>query len=293
MQPEIIVVEDKICMICGCTYPQKYIVPIITDGGPVLVCPICADAFFEGEELPEVYAVNVYHPFKNWMNTEEGRRYLKRNAWREVFYLIPETGEVKMILKNVRVCYVNVFNASAPKNAKPNAAKLYSITPLVPKDNKDTVAMVTAARDAAIKDGIAKGKFQAAATKLPTFKMCLRDGDAEHAAGTRGEEFKGHYFFSCNRYEGQGPPDVVKMDGGEIVDVLDRKEIYSGMVAALDINFYAFNNQSVGIACGLNNVLKMADGDRLDGRQSGTSAFKDIVEDGEEMSDDTAKEFTS
>lgn len=55
-----------------------------------------------------------------------------------------------------------------------------------------------------------------------------------------------------------------------------EEEIYSGMYGRASINFYCYNTgMSKGIACGLNNVQKIADGERLGGRASAESDFKD------------------
>ena len=50
--------------------------------------------------------------------------------------------------------------------------------------------------------------------------------------------------------------------------ILDSSELYSGIIGRASINFYAFNsNGNRGIACGLNNLQKLADGTPL-GRHS-------------------------
>ena len=59
------------------------------------------------------------------------------------------------------------------------------------------------------------------------------------------------------------------------------EEVYSGCWGFVDVGFFAYNvNGNIGIGCGLNNIMKKKDGERLDGRRSADSAFKDIeVED--------------
>ncbi len=46
--------------------------------------------------------------------------------------------------------------------------------------------------------------------------------------------------------------------------ILDHSEVYSGVYGRASINFYAFNsNGNRGIACDLNNLQKIADGESL------------------------------
>lgn len=49
--------------------------------------------------------------------------------------------------------------------------------------------------------------------------------------------------------------------------ILERSEVYSGVYGRASINFYAFNsNGNKGIACGLNNLQKIRDGEPLGGK---------------------------
>ncbi|EIA24002.1 hypothetical protein SFB3_226G1, partial [Candidatus Arthromitus sp. SFB-3] len=52
---------------------------------------------------------------------------------------------------------------------------------------------------------------------------------------------------------------------------------YSGCYGYASINFYAFNtNGNKGIACGLNNLMKIEDGEPLGGRVSAEIDFEGI-----------------
>jgi len=188
-----------------------------------------------------------------------------------------------MVIYPVRCSYVAVF---APSK-KPNSDdKQYTVCAMVPKTDVELVKVVSAAQTAAIKDGIEKGKFTSAQVKSGTFKKIIRDGDQAFEAEERGAEFKGMYFFSCNRGEGNGAPQVVKKDkqSGQVVDITDKDEFYSGAWAALDINFYPYNKGgSKGVAVGLNNVMLYKHDDRLDGRSVASAAFADLEDELEEV----------
>lgn len=200
-----------------------------------------------------------------------------------------------MIIYPVRCCYVSVFSPAKKPNSED---KQYTLVAMVPKNNKQLVDTIHKAQDQAIKAAIEKGKFTKAQAAAPTFKRIIRDGDKEFAAETRGPEFQGHYFFSCNRGEDKGAPQIVKREpGGQLVPILNPDEFYSGVWAALDINFYGFKaGGSRGVAVGLNNAMKYKDDSRLDGRLSADQAFGDIegelgeVDGGDDMVPDGAFE---
>lgn len=62
--------------------------------------------------------------------------------------------------------------------------------------------------------------------------------------------------------------------------ILDRSEVYSGCYGRVSITFYAFNsNGNKGIACGLNNLQKIRDGEPLDGHTRAEDDFADDDDD--------------
>jgi hypothetical protein len=55
---------------------------------------------------------------------------------------------------------------------------------------------------------------------------------------------------------------------------LGQEDVYSGCYARVSINFYGFNvSGNKGIACGLGNVQKVDDGERLDGCSTAEEDF--------------------
>jgi hypothetical protein len=70
-------------------------------------------------------------------------------------------------------------------------------------------------------------------------------------------------------------PGIVDADREEI---MSKEEFYSGCFGRAAINFYAYNQSgNKGIACGLNNLQKLEDGDRLSG--GGSTAAEDFGSD--------------
>ena len=74
-------------------------------------------------------------------------------------------------------------------------------------------------------------------------------------------------------------PGIVDADRNPI---LERSEVYSGVYGRASINFYAFNsNGNKGIACGLNNLQKIRDGEPLGGKSRAEDDFAEA--DGEDF----------
>lgn len=169
-----------------------------------------------------------------------------------------------MITKKVRLSYLNAFE---PKAAPGSTALKYSACVLISKDDAETLKRVDEAVQKAIAVGISKGKFTAAQVKM--LKMPLRDGDDEYDGESRGKEYQGCMFLNASN---KNAPGIVGPDAK--TPIFDPNELYSGCYAYADINFFPFNAQgNKGVGVGLNNLMKVADGDRLDGRQDAESAF--------------------
>ena len=170
--------------------------------------------------------------------------------------------------KNTRLSY---FHGWEPTSIN-GGPERYSVSVLIPKDDKETVKAINDAVDAAIEEGIAKfggKKPNKAAIKLP-----LRDGDTER----EDEAYAGHWFINANS---KTAPQIVDK---AVKPILDRDEVYSGCYARVSLNFFAFNsNGNKGIACGLGNIQKIRDGESLGGRSSATDDFS-IEEDDDFLS---------
>lgn len=170
--------------------------------------------------------------------------------------------------KNTRLSY---FHGWEPTSIN-GGPERYSVSVLIPKEDKETVKAINDAIDAVIEEGIAKfggKKPNKAAIKLP-----LRDGDTER----EDEAYAGHWFINANS---KTAPQIVDK---AVKPILDRDEVYSGCYARVSLNFYAFNsNGNKGIACGLGNIQKIRDGESLGGRSSATDDFS-IEEDDDFLS---------
>ena len=163
---------------------------------------------------------------------------------------------------NTRWSYAHVWEAKAMEGGKPK----FSVSLIIPKSDTVTVGKIKAAIEEAYRDGQSKLKGNAKSVPvLSTLRTPLRDGDLERPDDPA---YANAYFVNANSTTA---PGVVDANRNEI---LDKSEVYSGCYGRASISFYAFNaNGNKGIACGLNNLQKIKDGEPLGGRASAESDF--------------------
>lgn len=165
----------------------------------------------------------------------------------------------KVITGVVRLSYANVWEPRSINGSNPK----YSVSIIIPKSDKETLARINQAVDAAITEGV--GKFGGKIPPKGSLKLPLRDGDVERDD----EAYKNSYYINANSITA---PEVVD---AHVQPILERSEIYSGVYARASISFYAFNsNGNRGIAAGLGNIQKIKDGEHLGGHASATEDFE-------------------
>ena len=169
----------------------------------------------------------------------------------------------------IRWSYANVWE---PKSINGGAPK-YSVSLIIPKSDTKTVTAVKNAIQAAYDEGQSKLKGNSKSVPaLSSIKNPLRDGDLERPDD---ETYKDSYFINANSATAPGIVDAARQP------ILERSEVYSGVYGRASINFYAFNsNGNKGIACGLNNLQKISDGEPLGGK---TRAEDDFADEDEEF----------
>ena len=168
---------------------------------------------------------------------------------------------------NTRWSYVNAWE---PKSINGGAPK-YSVSLIIPKSDTKTLEKIQAAIQAAYEEGQSKLKGNGRSVPaLSALKIPLRDGDAERPDD---EAYANSYFVNANSGTA---PGIVDADRNPI---LERSEVYSGVYGRASINFYAFNsNGNKGIACGLNNLQKIRDGEPLGGKSRAEDDFAEADE---------------
>ncbi|WMJ87762.1 DUF2815 family protein [Anaerocolumna sp. MB42-C2] len=161
-----------------------------------------------------------------------------------------------------RWSYANVWD---PKSIDGGTPK-YSVSLIIPKSDIKTVAKIKAAIEAAYKEGESKLKGNGKTVPaLSILKTPLRDGDVERPDDPT---YTNAYFINANSATSPGIVDA------DCQPIIDRSEVYSGVYGRASINLYAFNsNGNKGIACGLNNLQKISDGEPLGGRSRAEDDF--------------------
>jgi hypothetical protein len=161
-----------------------------------------------------------------------------------------------------RWSYANVWDAKSINGGAPK----YSVSLIIPKSDTKTVEKIRAAIQAAYEEGQSKLKGNGKSVPaLSLIKTPLRDGDTERPDD---EAYKNSYFINANSATA---PGIVDADRNPI---LERSEVYSGVYGRASISLYAFNsNGNRGIACGLNNLQKISDGEPLGGKSRAEDDF--------------------
>lgn len=170
----------------------------------------------------------------------------------------------KVVTGKVRFSYLHVWE---PTSIEEGQEKKYSVSLIIPKSDKATIAKLNKAIEAAKEAGKAKlgGKIPA------NLKTPLRDGDIERPED---EAYAGSLFLNANC---KTKPGVVDKN---LNPIMSQDELYSGCFGRASVTFYAFNTSgNKGIACGLNNLMKLEDGENLGGRSTAESDFAEFAED--------------
>lgn len=165
----------------------------------------------------------------------------------------------KVVTDLVRFSFLNVFT---PKAIEPGGEEKYSVSLIIRKDDAKTLAKINKVIEL-LKEQ-AKQKFGG---KIPAnFKLPLRDGDTERDD----EAYRGCYFVNASAKTKPGVVDA------NLNAILDPEQVYSGCYGRASVNFYLFDKSgNRGIACGLNNLQKLKDGEHLGGRMPADVDFGD------------------
>lgn len=176
---------------------------------------------------------------------------------------------------NTRFSYANIWEAKSINGGAPK----FSVSLIIPKSDTRTVEKIKAAIEAAYKEGESKLKGNGRSVPaLSAIKNPLRDGDTERPDD---EAYANSYFINANSATAPGIVDA------NCNPILARSEVYSGVYGRASISFYAFNsNGNKGIACGLNNLQKIRDGEPLGGRTRAEDDFATEAEAAPSSDDD-------
>ena len=163
-------------------------------------------------------------------------------------------------------CRISFANIWEPKAINGGDEK-YSVSCVIPKSDKKTLARIQKAVEAAKEDG-----------KLP-----LRDGDIDRPDD---ETYQECMFVNATSKDAPGIVDR------RVQPVTDPMLVYSGCYCNVSVNFYPFNaNGNRGVAAGLSNIQFVKDGERLSGRASAESEFDALETEEEEVLGEDMPDF--
>ena len=177
-----------------------------------------------------------------------------------------------------RISFANIWEAKSINGGD----EKYSVSLLIPKEDKATLGKIQKAVEAAKED--AKGKKWGGKIP-PNLKLPLRDGDIDRPDD---ENYAGHMFLNATSKDA---PQIVDR---KVQPILDPMECGSGDYCNVSVNFYGFAaSGNKGVAAGLGNIQKVKDGERLAGKASAASDFDEIEgeDDGAEVFGDDVPDY--
>lgn len=177
-----------------------------------------------------------------------------------------------------RISFANIWEAKSINGGE----EKYSVSCVIPKSDKKTIAKIQKAVEAAKEDG----KTRKWSGKIPpNLKLPLRDGDIDRPDD---ENYQDCYFLNATSKDA---PQVVDR---RVQPVTDPMMVYSGCYCNVSVNFYAFNaNGNRGVAAGLGNIQFVKDGERLPGKASADADFDALEADGGDVLGDDTPDYLS
>jgi hypothetical protein len=167
---------------------------------------------------------------------------------------------MKVITGKVRFSYANVWEPKSINGGEPK----YSVSIIIPKTDVETLKKINVAIEAAKNQGTAKFGDKL----LNNFKTPLRDGDVDRAEE---EAYAGSYFINAHSLMKPGIVDK------SVQAITEESQFYSGCYGRASLVFYPYNAEgNKGIACGLQNLQKLEEGEILSGHSSAEEDFEDV-----------------
>lgn len=170
----------------------------------------------------------------------------------------------KLILKNVRLSYANLFT---PRENKSGELR-YSTALLIPKDHPQVEALQAAIDTEGAEKFGAKWAGMVKRNGSP-----LKDADEDGKADDD-PNYEGMFYFNTSS---KRKPQVVDR---QVQPIVDESEIFSGCYANVSIAVYGFEvPENKGVTFGLNNVQLVKLGERLGGAANAEEDFEEVDDD--------------
>jgi hypothetical protein len=161
--------------------------------------------------------------------------------------------------EEVRFSYAHVWE---PYSMQEGQEPKYSVVLLIPKTDTKTVDALNKAAENAAQNGVA-AKWNG--SRPGRLAMPLHDGDIDKPDNA---EYAGCFFVNAKDTHAPGIVDA------NCQTIINQGDFYSGCYGRASVSFYAYSAAgNKGVACGLNNLQKLRDGDALSGRPSAAADF--------------------
>ena len=178
------------------------------------------------------------------------------------------TNNATKVVVPCRISFANIWEARSINGSD----EKYSVSLLIPKEDKATLTKIHKAIEAA-KEAAKSKKWNG---KIPpNLKLPIHDGDIDRPDD---ENYAGHFFFNATS---KNAPQIVDR---KVQPIIDPMECGSGDYCNVSVNFYGFAaSGNKGVAAGLQNIQLVRHGERLAGKPSASSDF--VAIEGEEEED--------
>lgn len=172
------------------------------------------------------------------------------------------------VVVSCRISFANIWEARSINGGD----EKYSVSLLIPKEDKATLTKIHKAIEAA-KEATKSKKWNG---KIPAnLKLPIHDGDIDRPDD---ENYAGCFFFNATSKDA---PQIVDR---KVQPIIDPMECGSGDYCNVSVNFYGFAaSGNKGVAAGLQNIQLVRHGERLAGKPSASSDF--VAIEGEEEED--------
>lgn len=159
-------------------------------------------------------------------------------------------------------CRLGYVNCWRPITQYGGNAK-YSVSAIISKNDVETIEKITKAIE-----HVKEMSIQKWGGRIPNnLRNPLHDGDEEKPDNPI---YQNSYYINAKSKEA---PQVVD---SKIEPITDQTEVYSGCYGKVSMTFYAYNfNGNRGVAAGLGNIQKLADGEPLGGSIAAKDDFAD------------------
>ena len=168
----------------------------------------------------------------------------------------------KFVTPEIVCSYPALFTAEDPLNS---GQPKYSLSIPIKKEDKQALSEI---QQCIINAAV--NKWGEKKKDLKGLALPLTDADASDRADD--PVYAGTYYFNAKSNK---RPGVVGVD---LKPLMDEEEIYPGCIIRASMTFYGYDfNNKKGIAVGLQNVMKVKDGERIGGGSSAESDFADFA----------------